>query len=134
MPLDGLDALPKPHRLPGVIASLCHHHQSNVVGLGLLLAAHGQVIQQLLQVESADEAPQPEQRQPRQGAREEEQAPCREIAHPRGRETLGDVRRSGVRDLVAENRRQSVFAPAHVHEAAVDKELSTREDKGVCRF
>ena len=130
-PLNRLHPLPEANRLPRVVARLRHHHQTNVVGLALLLAPHGQVEEQVLQVVAANDVPQTKQRQARQRPGQEEEAARRQVAHPGGRQALRRVRGRVVRNLVAQHRRQGVFAAAHVEDAAVDKDFAAGDDKGI---
>lgn len=69
-----LHAPPVPDGLARIIARLGHHHQANVVGLGLHLARHGQAEEVVLDEHSPRETPQDEEGEARQGAGEEEEA------------------------------------------------------------
>lgn len=132
-PLYRLHPLPECNRLPGIVASLRHHHQANVVGLALLLAAHGQVEQQILQIIPSNHVPQAEQRQTRQRPGKEEETTGCEIAHPCSRESLCSMGSCVVCDFVTEDSREGIFAAANVENAAVDKDFATWDNKRVCR-
>lgn len=131
--LNHLHSLPEANRLPGVVARLRHHHQPNVIRLALLLAPHGEVVQQILKEEAARQRPDSKQRQAGDRPGQEEQAARREVSHPRGREPLRHVRRGIVRNLVPEHGRERVLVSAHVEDAAVHKDLAAGEDECVCR-
>lgn len=130
-PLYRLHPLPKPNCLARIVASLGHHHQPNVVCLALLLAAHGEVEQQVLQIVAPNDIPQAKQSEAWQSTSEEEETAGREIADPGSGEALCSVGSRVVCDFVAQHRGESILAAAHVEDATVDKDFAAGDHKGV---
>jgi hypothetical protein len=133
VPVQVLHALPIPNRLRRVKARLGHHHEPDIVGLGLHLARHGQAEEVALYEAPARDAPEGEEGEPGERADEEEEASREEVGGAGRGHALGAVGGDGVGDLVAEDGGEGVSVAADAEDATVDEEVAAGSYEGVGR-